>query len=405
MNHATMKTREYENGPHNAVARVPRRAGSRQALRRRGTKHSFRAALNSCAPQACLQKEVSGESESPGTEAEGQAFLFPRPCRLIERSVAIRFSDQFFVGDPLADDLADADVEAFGVRGFAVVVAKRLFIQIPEQVERFHADVCAVQATLQEAPEVFHSVGMDVSVDVFNGVVDDGVLVVRLQSIVGQQFVTEDRRARFDVFTDRALKFFLCSRFNMHDANVAAAFHHTEHDLFAISAATFDLFRPLPLVHIASLLANERFIHFDTIATTAKLAAMLSLLGQSDPVKHKPSGLLGDSQGSVNLTTRDAVFGVQDEPHCREPLIQTNWGVFENGSYFNGELAFRVPDAALPAQLIIEEANSGTTADGAYNAVGPLGTTSNEVVKTVLLVREVNDGFLQCLGVVGGFHV
>jgi len=40
----------------------------------------------------------------------------------------------------------------------AEVVPEHLFVQIPEQVERLHADIGSLEAALQEAPEVFESV-------------------------------------------------------------------------------------------------------------------------------------------------------------------------------------------------------------------------------------------------------
>jgi hypothetical protein len=40
---------------------------------------------------------------------------------------------------------------------------------------------------------------VDVAIDVFDRMIDNGVLIVSLQSIVGKKFVTEDSGASFDV--------------------------------------------------------------------------------------------------------------------------------------------------------------------------------------------------------------
>src|ERR1700722_9498048 len=66
-----------------------------------------------------------------------------------------------------------------------IVVAESLFVKIPEQMEWLYVDIGPVKATLQEAPEVLHCVGMDVAVHVLGGMVYDGVLVIGLQAIVG----------------------------------------------------------------------------------------------------------------------------------------------------------------------------------------------------------------------------
>jgi hypothetical protein len=64
-----------------------------------------------------------------------------------------------------------------------------------------------------------------------------------------------------------------------------------------------------------------------------------------------------------------------------------------------------MPSAALPPQLILEEADLGTAAPWADNAVLPLGTAGHEVVKAILWTREVKDCFLEGLGFVEGFHI
>jgi len=66
-------------------------------------------------------------------------------------------------------------------------------------MEGFHADIGSMQAPLQERPELLHDVCVKVSVHIFDGMADHGVLIFVLQSIVGFQFVAKDRGASFDV--------------------------------------------------------------------------------------------------------------------------------------------------------------------------------------------------------------
>ena len=63
---------------------------------------------------------------------------------------------------PLADDLAHGQIESvLIVEAHAVIIAEGLLIQIPEKVERLNRNVCALQATLQEAPKVLQTIRVD----------------------------------------------------------------------------------------------------------------------------------------------------------------------------------------------------------------------------------------------------
>jgi hypothetical protein len=119
---------------------------------------------------------------------------------------------KFRIGQALADDLPNADIKALGISHLAIVEPECLFVDIAKQVEGFHADVGSVQAALQETPEILHTIGVNVAVHILDRVIDNGVLVVGFQPIVGFQFVAEDRRARFDALTDQRLKVFFLAR-------------------------------------------------------------------------------------------------------------------------------------------------------------------------------------------------
>ena len=91
------------------------------------------------------------------------------------------------VGETLADDALERERETHGVSSFAVIEAERLFIEVAEQMERFHAHVGALERTLQETPEVLASVGVNLPVNVFLGMVDDAVDEVASKPFVGGQ--------------------------------------------------------------------------------------------------------------------------------------------------------------------------------------------------------------------------
>jgi hypothetical protein len=67
----------------------------------------------------------------------------------------------------------------FVVHGLTIIEAECLLIDVPEQVERFDAHLGAVRASLQQAPEILHSIGVDVAVNILHQMVHDVVFVFR----------------------------------------------------------------------------------------------------------------------------------------------------------------------------------------------------------------------------------
>src|SRR5712691_8542074 len=122
-----------------------------------------------------IEQARSGVSEAGGCKSaktrpeakSGQAaFRFPRPCRL-NAGFPTFFSllrDQLVIRQPLPGDLAAKEFEPFCIRHvFPRVVTEHLLINVAEQVKRFDANVGSLQAKLQEAPEVFHPVSMNLA--------------------------------------------------------------------------------------------------------------------------------------------------------------------------------------------------------------------------------------------------
>src|ERR1017187_2624093 len=95
---------------------------------------------------------------------------------------------QMFVGQSLPGDLGERQHEASViVHVFPIVVAERLLVQIPEQVEGFHGNVGAVQPALEQRPEVLQAVGVDLAVHIPHGVVNHLMLEL-IQPFVGFLF-------------------------------------------------------------------------------------------------------------------------------------------------------------------------------------------------------------------------
>ena len=83
----------------------------------------------------------------------------------------------FFVCYAVTDNLFHDGGETLRIRGLAVVIAERLFVQITEQMERLNADIGAMQTALEQAPEILHRVRVNIAVRIFDRMIDDGVLV------------------------------------------------------------------------------------------------------------------------------------------------------------------------------------------------------------------------------------
>ena len=161
-------------------------------------------------------------------QAFGLGPRFPR-SGLVDRLRfrAVNLPGEFRIGQTLATNRANHDREPLRIIHAAVIEPARLFVDVPEQVERFHADVSSVERPLQETPEVLHPVGLDVSIRVLNGVIDDRVLIVCLQPFRRFQFVTEDSGPGFDLFVDVLLKFFLPAIVHHEGPNFPATLDHT----------------------------------------------------------------------------------------------------------------------------------------------------------------------------------
>ena len=70
--------------------------------------------------------------------------------------------------------MRDGKTEAVAiVKVFPVVIPEHLLVKIAVKMERLNADVGSVKPALQEAPEVFESVGMDFPLYIGDRVIDD----------------------------------------------------------------------------------------------------------------------------------------------------------------------------------------------------------------------------------------
>jgi hypothetical protein len=344
-----------------------------------------------------------------GVESNGAAFILSPSvsgfsCRVPgaygkegSSSSLLHLAGEFFIRHAASHNLFHDGGKTLRIRSLPVVIAKSLFVKITEQVKRFHADVGSVQATLQETPKVLHCVRVHVAIYVFNGMVDDGVLVVVRQAIVGKQFVREDSGTSIYALANRALKLLLLAVLDVVYNNLATTLDHSEYDLLTFWPASLNHFRSLGFMHVAGLAADERLINFNL---ASELIKTLVLHCQTNPVKHKPCGLLGNTKTSMDLVGTDSILASDEHPCRTKPLLKWDRRIFKNRTSLQGKRRTLMPRVAFPYTRPGKPSQLSRTAVRAGDlAVRP--AQFNHELSAMLKVREPQNRVSQRIG---AFH-
>src|SRR5580658_7709497 len=88
-----------------------------------------------------------------------------------------------------------------------IVVAECLFVKVTEQMKRFDAHIGSPDSALQKTPEVFESVGVNLSIDVLLRMVDYLVRVLLREIVIGLERITVERASGSDVVPHLLLNF------------------------------------------------------------------------------------------------------------------------------------------------------------------------------------------------------
>jgi hypothetical protein len=261
-------------------------------------------------------------------------------------SLVFRLASQLSIRQSASDDLFHNAGEPLRVRHGAIIVAKRLFVQITEEMERFDAHVGPINSTLQEAPEVFHPVRVNVPVNILLRVIDDLVRVLAVERIVGEKFIGDDFRSFAHSHLYNVAEIVLAARLDMLHMNTARlALKQSEHDLLSERPASVDALGAFASVHVASLPANEGLIRFDR---ARHLAESAFLHREANPMVHEPRGLLGDAKPAMKLVTADSVLATNNQPRGGKPLLKRDGRVFKNGSGLQRKRRALMLGVALP---------------------------------------------------------
>jgi len=176
-------------------------------------------------------------------------------------------------------------------------------------------------------------------------------------------------------------------------ANLAAAFQNADDCSFVFSASFSNSALALVSVHKSCSTANESFVYFDFAIGTAHLDEGAILHRKPDAMKHEPCGLLCDAESASDFIRTDSVLAVGNHPNGDEPLVERDWGIFEDGADLDGELAVVVDALALPLALILEEYRIlASTSRAGHNAIGP--AQLDHEIEAIIGVREVENGLL-----------
>ena len=145
-------------------------------------------------------QSAAGEAQESGKGKASAPLTSPLtlPPLSLHGLVVRVFTCEPFPRKATSGNLAAYEVKPLRVCKLAPVVPERLFVKIAEQVKRLNADVGAVQLALYQTPEVLHRIGVDGAPRVFNGVIHNRTLVLRIETFIRLQRIAVKCRNRLE---------------------------------------------------------------------------------------------------------------------------------------------------------------------------------------------------------------
>src|SRR5437660_3234453 len=322
-------------------ARIQRRPGSERAVR---ASHAHRLS-NSQAQENQKAKTQNCYLPQNQTLRQGLERLcrFPRPCRRVVWRITL--ARKFAVCQPLSENLTHRFRESrcildlVSVLILSRVIAKCLLIHVAEQMERLNRDVRTRQSTLEQAPEVFHALYVNRTVDVLFEMVNNLVRVIVADGKrIRGQFIRVDHRALVNHIRDCVSQRILAAVGNHSSAYHAITFQHSHDDGLTPIVFAYFAFETLRLVNESCLTADERFINFNFRTGTAQLHKRFVLQHKPNALKHEPSRLLSDAERASEFMRTDPILAVHKQPKCSHPFIESERRILKDGSHFEREL-------------------------------------------------------------------
>lgn len=259
-------------------------------------------------------------------------------------------------------------------------------------MKRLDADIRAIDRPLEKRPKVFNPVCVDLPVNVLFSVIDYAVNIIGVEIVVRPERIAIDHRTGLNVRINRAAQRLALSVRDDDRADFAVTLKQPHHGhLTLIARRSLKSAGLNAAVHVTRLAADESFI--DLYVTRHLFEKRAALHSKTDAVVHEPRSFLGDAKRAGDLVTANTVFAVCDHPYSREPLIQTERRILEDGPDFNGELPTLVRALTLPLVLLLKKRYVFAPASRTDNTIGP--TARNKVAEAILRIREIDDCLLK----------
>src|SRR5580704_2404641 len=258
-------------------------------------------------------------------------------------------------------------------------------------MKRLHANVGSRNTALEKRPGILKAVCVNATVNVLDGMIYDLMLVLIFQSVVRWQCIGVKNCSSSHMLVDFRLQLSLTAIRNNRSANFSATFQDSHDCCLVLCARSSDPAFAFAQVHVTSLAADERFVHFDFAAELG--TEELILHSKADALKHEPCRLLRDLHITCDLVAAHAVLAVSKHPRCRKPLIKRNRRIFIDRSDFDRELALGMMTTAFPGSALGVETSFRRSTAGTDYAVRP--APDSNIVDAIVGIGEVHNRFLK----------
>jgi hypothetical protein len=269
----------------------------------------------------------------------------------------------------------------------AVVEAEDLLRDIAVEMKRLDGNIDPAQCALQKAPEVIDSLGMNVAANVLFNVIYGRVgVILGGKIVIGWRSIGVDRRATFNLVKNLILKGFALHVWNNLGRYLTAYPVKHTHDLRRGVLTFITMYLERLERCIFGLWADVDFVHLYR-PVAAHLCETTRHHRLPDAMEHEPCGLLGKSEGAVNLIRTDAVLASCQHPD-RHPFVHAERRIFKDSSNLDRKLLFAA--VAEPYTPSLDEGMLLRSATWAVN-LGVWPAKLDSIAESSIGVGEVLD--------------
>lgn len=227
------------------------------------------------------------------------------------------------------------------------VVTKRILIQVGLQVVTANVVINATDPALNQTPESFDGVRVNVSDNVdLLAVVDSLMLVAAcVKAIVRRIVIGKDHRAWKHMFSDESPQSILLHVGGDERADFALALNHPD-DRRLFGAASASTFRSA---------AEVSFVHLNLAPESSDWSTLVVGQHRANLLEHAPCGFVCDPSLPLNLLCRDTATGSGHEVYSIEPSRERGRGLVKDrvggGVNVMAAMVARVRRATLDAMM------------------------------------------------------